>query len=121
MAAVDAHVPDGVPGFEAFFRRPPFDGVVPAEEMLTGCGYQQAGTVTVEIETVYGSPEQWWAACQSQGPWAISWRHIPPSQLPDAQRSAFTALEAVRGPDGTFTRTLTLAITTATRPETGPG
>jgi hypothetical protein len=84
--------------------------------MLTECGYQQAGTVTYEVETVYDSPEQWWAACRSQGPWAISWRHIPPAQLDAALAEAFTALDAVRGPDGTFTRTLTLAITTATRP-----
>lgn len=121
MAAMDAYVPDGVPGFEAFFRRPPFTGTGPAEQMLTSRGYQQAGTVTYEVETVYQTPEQWWAACQSQGPWAISWRHIPPAQLEAAQAEAFTALDAVRGPNGTFTRTLTLAITTATRPKTDPG
>jgi SAM-dependent methyltransferase len=121
MAAVDARVPDGVPGFEAFFRRPPFDGIDPAERMLTGCGYRQVDTVTWEVETVYASPEQWWAACRSQGPWAISWRHIPPGRLEAALTDAFTALEAVRGPDGTFTRTLTLAITTATRPPAAPG
>jgi hypothetical protein len=97
MAAVDAYVPDGVPGFEAFFRRPPFDGIDPAEQMLTGCGYRQVDMVTVEVETVYASPEQWWAACQSQGPWAISWRHIPPAQLEMALTRTFTLLEAVRG------------------------
>jgi ubiquinone/menaquinone biosynthesis C-methylase UbiE len=120
MAAIDAYVPDGVPGFEAFFRRPPFDGIDPAEQMLTGCGYQQVDTVTYEVETVYASPEQWWAACRSQGPWAISWRRIPPDRLEAALTGAFTALEAVRGPDGTFTRTLTFAITTATRPQAAP-
>ncbi|HEY2261261.1 MAG TPA: class I SAM-dependent methyltransferase [Streptosporangiaceae bacterium] len=121
MAAVDAYVPAGVPGFETFFRRPPFTGIDPAEQMLTGCGYRQVDTVTYEVETVYASPAQWWAACRSQGPWAISWRHIPASHLLDAQESAFAALEAVRGPDGTFTRTLTLAITTGRRPQAGPG
>jgi ubiquinone/menaquinone biosynthesis C-methylase UbiE len=121
MAAMDAQVPDGIPGFEAFFRRPPFDGTGPVEQMLTGCGYEQAATITYQVETVYASPDQWWQACRSQGPWAISWRHIPPAQLEAALTDAFTALEAVRGPDGTYTRTLTLAITTATRPQTAPG
>jgi ubiquinone/menaquinone biosynthesis C-methylase UbiE len=121
MAAMDARVPDGVPGFEAFFRRPPFDGIDPVEQMLTGSGYRQVDTVTYQVETVYQTPEQWWAACRSQGPWAISWRHIPPDRLEAALTDAFTALEAVRGPDGTFTRTLTLAITTATRPPAAPG
>jgi SAM-dependent methyltransferase len=116
MAAVDAYVPDGVPGFEAFFRRPPFTGIDPVEQMLTGCGYRQVDTATAEVETVYACPAQWWAACRSQGPWAISWRHIPAAQLLDAQESAFAALEAVRSPDGTLTRTLTFALTTGRKP-----
>jgi SAM-dependent methyltransferase len=116
MAAVDAYVPAGVPGFEAYFRRPPFDGIDPVEQMLTGCGYRAVETVTWEVETVYKTPDQWWAACRSQGPWAISWRHIPASDLLDAQQAAFTALEGLRGPDGTFTRTLTFAVTTGRKP-----
>jgi ubiquinone/menaquinone biosynthesis C-methylase UbiE len=121
MAAVDAHVPDGVPGFEAYFRRPPFTSTGPLEQMLTGHGYQAVDTVTYQVETVYASPGQWWAACRSQGPWAISWRHIPPAQLKVALADAFTALEDLRGPDRTLTRTLTLAITTAIRPQAAPG
>lgn len=116
MAAVDAYVPDGAPGFEEFFRRPPFTGIDPVEQMLTGCGYREVDTVTCEVETVYASPAQWWAACRSQGPWAISWRHIPAGQLLDAQESAFAALDGLRGPDGTFTRTLTFAVTTGRKP-----
>jgi ubiquinone/menaquinone biosynthesis C-methylase UbiE len=119
MAAVDAHVPAGVPKFESFLRRPPFDGIDPLEHMLIGCGYRQADTVTVETETVYTSPGQWWAACRSQAPWAISWRHIPSAQLEVALTDAFTELEALRGGDGTFTRTLTLAITTGHKPAGG--
>jgi ubiquinone/menaquinone biosynthesis C-methylase UbiE len=120
MAAMDAQVPDGVPGFEAHFRRPPFTGTGPVQDMLTGHGYQAVDTVTCQIETVYKTPEQWWAACRSQGPWAISWRHIPPDRLEVALTDAFTALEGLRGPDGTFIRSLSLAITTATRPQTVP-
>jgi O-methyltransferase/aklanonic acid methyltransferase len=116
MAAVDAHVPAGTPGFEAYVRRPPFTGTGPVETMLTGCGFEQVTTVTWPVETVYASPAQWWAACRAQGPWAIAWRHIPAARLLDAQDAAFTLLEPLRGPDGSLTRTLTLAITTATRP-----
>ena len=46
MAAVDAHVPAGMSGFEAFLRRPPFDGTDPVEQMLTGTGYQAVETLT---------------------------------------------------------------------------
>jgi ubiquinone/menaquinone biosynthesis C-methylase UbiE len=116
MAAVDAYVPAGVPGFETFFRRPPFTGIDPVEQMLTGHGYRQVDTITYQVETVYASPAQWWAACRSQGPWAISWRHIPAGQLLDAQEAAFAELDGLRGPDGTFTRTLTFAVTTGRKP-----
>jgi SAM-dependent methyltransferase len=116
MAAIDAHVPAGIPGFEAFFRRPPFTGIDPVEQMLTGSGYHQVDTVTFGVETVYDSPGQWWAACRSQGPWAISWRHILPTRLGMALTDAFAALEDLRGPGGTLTRTLTLAITTGRKP-----
>jgi SAM-dependent methyltransferase len=122
MAAVDAHVPAGTPGFEAYFRRPPFTGTGPVEAMLTGCGFEQVATVTWPVETVYQSPAQWWASCRAQGPWAIAWRHIPAAGLLAAQDAAFTLLGPLRGPDGSLTRTLTLAITTATRPHpSGPG
>ena len=118
MAAVDAHVPAGMSGFEAFLRRPPFGGTEPVERMLTGTGYQAVQTLTHQVETVYGSPEQWWAACRSQAPWAISWRHIPPARLDAARRAAFTVLDDLRGPGGTFTRTLTFACTTGIAKET---
>ncbi|HEX3956466.1 MAG TPA: class I SAM-dependent methyltransferase [Trebonia sp.] len=116
MAAIDAHVPAGVPGFEAFFRRPPFNGIDPVEHMLTSSGYHQVDTVISEVETVYESPGHWFAECRSQGPWAISWRHIPPARLGMALTDAFAALEGLRGPDGALSRTLTLAITTGRKP-----
>ena len=115
MAALDAHVPAGMSRFEAFFRRPPFDGIEPVEQMVTEAGYQTAETVTCTIDTVYRSAEQWWAACRSQAPWAIAWRHIPPARLDAARQAAFTILEALAAPDGTYTRTLTFACTTARR------
>jgi hypothetical protein len=121
MAAVDAHVPQGTLGFEAFFRRPPFDDIDPVEQMITASGYRQVDTVTVEVATDYASPEQWWDACRSQGPWAISWRHIPPARLEAALKDAFTELGALRSPDGTLTRTLTFAITTGRKPATAEG
>ena len=113
MAALDAHVPPGMSRFEAFFRRPPFDGTGHVERMLTENGYQAVETVTHQVDTVYDSPDQWWAACRSQAPWAIAWRHIPPARLDAARRDAFTILDGLAGPGGTLTRTLTFACTTA--------
>ena len=46
-----------------------------------------------------------WAACQSQEPWAISWRHIPARQFPAARTAAFGELERTGGPGGTLTLT----------------
>ncbi len=112
MAAVDAHVPPGMSRFEVFFRRPPFDGIGPVEQMLTEAGYQAVETVTCAIDTVYRSAEQWWQACQSQAPWAIAWRHIPPNRREAARRDAFTVLDGLRQPSGALTRTLTFAVTT---------
>ena len=116
MAAVDAHVPPGMSRFEAFFRRPPFNGIEPVERMLTENGYQAAETVTHQVDTVYGNAEQWWQACRSQAPWAIAWRHIPPNRREAARRDAFRVLDDLRAPDGTLTRTLTFACTTGRKP-----
>ena len=113
MAALDAHVPPGMSRFEAFFRRPPFDGTGHVDQMLTGSGYQTVETVTCAIDTVYGSPEQWWQACRSQAPWAIAWRHIPPGRLDAARRDAFTVLDGLCAPSGRLTRILTFACATA--------
>ena len=115
MAAVDASMPPGIAGFEAFLRRPPFNGTSPVEQMLTASGYQAVQTLTHQVDTVYDSREQWWAACRSQAPWAISWRHIPLARLDAARQHAFTILDDLRGPGGTLTRTLTFACTTARR------
>jgi ubiquinone/menaquinone biosynthesis C-methylase UbiE len=115
IAAVDAYVPDGVPAFGAFMRRPPFSDVEPFEHVLTEAGYLKVTTVTRDITLTYASPEQWWAVYQSQGPWALSWRHIPPDRIEQARRDAFAALEPLRASDGSVTRTLTFAFTTGRR------
>jgi ubiquinone/menaquinone biosynthesis C-methylase UbiE len=112
LAAVDAHVPDGVPGFAAFMRRPPFASVGAFEDLVTGCGFDRVVTATAEFTMTYADPEQWWQVYQSQGPWAVSWRHIPPDRLPWAKRDAFAVLEDLREPDGTLARTLRFACTT---------
>ncbi len=111
IAAVDAHVPDGVPGFGAFMRRPPFHNPAALQAVLTSAGFHDITTVTRELTMVYDSPDAWWATDQTQGPWALSWRHIPADRLPAATRDAFTALEPLRGADGSLTRTLTFALT----------
>ena len=117
IAAVDAHVPDGVPAFGAFMRRPPFDAIGAVEAMLTRTGYQQVATTTRQVTVTYDSPEQWWATYQTQGPWALSWRHIPPDRLAQAKRDAFALLElSCVSRTASLTRTLTFAFTTGRRP-----
>jgi ubiquinone/menaquinone biosynthesis C-methylase UbiE len=112
LAAVDAHVPDGVPAFGAFMRRPPFDAIGAVEAMLTEAGYINVATVTRDITMIYNGPEQWWATYQTQGPWALSWRHIPLDRLTQAKWDACALLEPMRAADGAITRTLTFAVTT---------
>jgi SAM-dependent methyltransferase len=115
IAAVDAYVPDGVPAFGAFMRRPPFGDVGAFGHALTEAGYLRVTSVTREITVAYASPEQWWAVYQTQGPWALSWRHIPLDRIEKARGDAFAALEPLRGSDGSVTRTLTFAFTTGRR------
>ena len=112
IAAVDAYVPDGVPGFAAFMRRPPFGDIGAVEQMFTGAGYREVATLTRDVTVTYRSPQQWWATYQTQGPWAVSWRHIPAARLPGATADALAALEPLRAADGSLTRTLTFAFTT---------
>jgi SAM-dependent methyltransferase len=114
MAAVDAHVPDGMPGFEAFFRRPPFHDTAAVNQMLADSGYADVTTVTSKVTTVYDTPEQWWTTCLSQAPGAVAWRHIPEDRLPAARRDAFTALDGIRDSDGKLGRVLTFACTSGT-------
>lgn len=113
IAAVDAYVPDGVPAFGAYMRRPPFDDAGAVEMMLTGVGYEQVTTTTRQVTVTYSAPQQWWATYQTQGPWALSWRHIPAGRLDQARQDAFAVLDGLREPDGRLTRTLTFAFTTA--------
>jgi hypothetical protein len=93
-------------------RRRPFHDVTGVEGTLTGAGYRDVTTITRDITVRYESPEQWWATYQTQGPWALSWRHIPADRLAEARRDACMLLELIPEPDGTLTRTLTFAFTT---------
>jgi hypothetical protein len=80
--------------------------------MLTGIGYVNVKTVTRPVTIAYNGPDQWWATYQSQGPWALSWRHIPLDRLAQAKWDACALLETMREADGMITRTLTFAVTT---------
>jgi ubiquinone/menaquinone biosynthesis C-methylase UbiE len=113
IAAVDAFVPDGRPKFDAFIRRPPFNQISEVEDMLSGAGYRSITTVTRSSDVTYRTPEEWWAKCRWMGPWVTSWRHIPPDRLPAAQAGAFRILDKIRAPDGSITRSLPFACTTA--------
>jgi ubiquinone/menaquinone biosynthesis C-methylase UbiE len=117
MAVLDDVVPrQSAPGFEEFLRRPPFNDPAALENVLTEAGYVGAITFAESITTRYDSPEQWWAACQSQAPWVVSWRHIPGAVLPVARGRAFSLVEGLRGDDGLIRRTLTFGCTVASRP-----
>jgi ubiquinone/menaquinone biosynthesis C-methylase UbiE len=116
MAALDAVVPEPVPGFEAFFRRPPFDTRDGLADMLSGCGYTETVTHAEPVTTVYEDPQQWWQACLGQAQWVVSWRHIPPRDLQTARSEAFRLLDDLRGPGGRLTRTLGFGYTLARRP-----
>jgi ubiquinone/menaquinone biosynthesis C-methylase UbiE len=113
IAAIDAHVPDGVPGFAAYMARPPFDEVAAFEQTLRDAGYRDVSTGTRRITMIYNGPGQWWVTLQTQGPWALSWRHIPGEELVEAKWEAFRLLEQSRDACGSISRTLTFALTTA--------
>jgi ubiquinone/menaquinone biosynthesis C-methylase UbiE len=112
IAAVDAYVPDGVPAFGAFMRRHPFGSIDAMEEMLILAGYVNVATMTRPLTIVYNGPDQWWVTHQTQGPWALSWRHIPPDRLVQARWDACALLESMREADRTITRRLTFAFST---------
>jgi ubiquinone/menaquinone biosynthesis C-methylase UbiE len=113
IAAFDTALPGGVTGFAALLRRPPFTSAEDLEATLAGAGFHTPATVLHDVTMTYRSPGQWWDAARSQGPWAAAWRHIPGDRLPAARQQAFALLEPLRAGDGTLTRTLTFACTTA--------
>ncbi len=113
IEAVDAFVPDSKLGFEAFMRRKPFHSIRSVEDMLTSAGYTSVTTETRDVDVTYQTPQEWWVACQFLGPWVAAWRHIPPDRLNTAKENAFKALEPIRAADGSLTRSLTFAATTA--------
>ncbi|MBV9794582.1 MAG: methyltransferase domain-containing protein [Actinobacteria bacterium] len=113
IAAFDTRMPEGITGFAGMLRRPPFASVDTFEAMLAGCGFHAPATVLHRVTMTYRTPEHWWEAARSQGPWAVAWRHLPSERLQAAQHDAFARLDALRAPDGTLTRTLTFACTVA--------
>lgn len=117
MAALDDLVPrHSGPGFEEYMRRPPFHQPAGLEGVLTDAGYAGAVTYTESVVVVYTSPEEWCAACQSQGPWIAAWQRIPKDVLPAARGRALALAGGLRGTDGLIRRRLTFGCTVARRP-----
>lgn len=116
MACLDQAVPPPAPGFEEYLRRPPFDSAAGVEQMFAEAGYARTATWPEPFTTAYTSPEQWWTACQSQAPWIVSWRHIPPARLAKARDLALDHVDSLRDGDGLIRRTLTFGCTVAFRP-----
>jgi hypothetical protein len=80
---------------------------------LSRHGYTSVTITTVTISVRYVSPDQWWQASLSEGPW-LCWQHIPRDQLPAARADALQLLETLREPDGTLTRHIPTAYAVAT-------
>jgi ubiquinone/menaquinone biosynthesis C-methylase UbiE len=114
FAAADAYAP-GTTGFEAFLRRPPFNSVPDAEEMLAECGFAAITTTTRSQETRYESPDQWWEACWASAP-RLLWQNIPPADRLAAREAAFSRLDSLREPDGALIRRTTFGYTFGRRP-----
>lgn len=115
IAAVDAYA-CGTPGFESYLHRHgPLSATTAA---LSACGYTGV-TTTVETITIrYDSPQQWWEAAASEGPW-VTWRHIPAQRLAEARAEALAMAGKLREPDGSFQRHIRMAFLTARRAEGG--
>jgi SAM-dependent methyltransferase len=113
LAAFDTAMPSGVTGFAAMLRRRPFASVEQVQGLLAASAYQAITTRVHTLTLTYSSPQQWWTAAQSQGPWAACWRHIPAGRLDAAQRDAFALLDDLRGPDGSIPRTMLFACTSS--------
>lgn len=118
MSVLDDQVPrQSAPGFEEYLRRPPFNSVDALGRLLAEVGYTGVATHLEPITTTYDSAEQWWAACQGQAPWIVSWRHIPDGVRGAARDAALSMAEGLRGGDGLIRRTLTFGCTVAFKPE----
>jgi len=111
IATFDTALPGNVTGFAATLRRPPFTSADDLEAMLTGASFHAPSTVLHQVTMTYCGPGHWWAAAQSQGPWAVAWRHIPAPELDPARAQAFAQLDQLRAADGALTRALTFACT----------
>jgi hypothetical protein len=98
-------------GFAGLLRRRPFGSVEQVQGLLAANRYQAIITRVHTLTLTYASPQQWWTAAQSQGPWAACWRHIAPGRLDAAQRDAFALLDKRREPDGSIARTMLFACT----------
>ena len=101
----------GMTGFTAMLRRPPFGSVRDLQGLLAAADHRQITTRVHTLTLTYRTPEQWWAAARSQGPWAACWRHITPERLETAQE-AFALLDQLREPGGSNPRTMLFACTT---------
>lgn len=109
-AAVDAHVPGGDGGFDAFAHRPPFHGPDGVAAMLAEAGGTDSSTTMETVESRYSGPRHWWATSWSQAP-RLVWRQIPDDRRAAARADAFRLLEAMRLADGSLCRRPLIGVT----------
>jgi SAM-dependent methyltransferase len=111
LAAVDAYAGDAA-GFETYVHRP--GPLSETKAMLNASGYTGISS-TVETVTIrYDSPQQWWEAAVTEGPW-VTWRHIPGQRLAEARAEALAMAGELREPDGSLVRHIRMAYLTARR------
>lgn len=115
FAAVEAFAQNAT-GFYGHVRRP--GSLEDTRDRLAACGFRDI-EATVETVTIrYDSPEQWWTASVSEGPW-VTWQHIPPDRLPEAREAGLALAGQLREPDGTLLRHVKMAYVSAHRAHDG--
>jgi ubiquinone/menaquinone biosynthesis C-methylase UbiE len=112
FGAVDAHAPTQT-GFFSWLRRLPEPPAMHAA--LKSYGFTDVTTTAEVIGVRYASPQQWWLASVSEGPW-VTWQHIPRSRLPAARADALRLLEPMREADGSLIRHVPMAFAAARAP-----
>jgi ubiquinone/menaquinone biosynthesis C-methylase UbiE len=112
FAAVEAHAPSE----HRFFTRLRALPQPPAmNAALLRCGFTDVAMTAELVSVRYASPQQWWLASVSEGPW-VAWQHIPRDRLAAARADGLRLLEPIREPDGSLIRQVPMAYATARVP-----
>lgn len=115
IAAVDAHLPPGVPSWEAHVTGLPFSDPVRMLHLAEAAGYEDVRVLVCPLVMRFSDPAEWWMAAWSSG-YRTAWQHIPVAERDRARGDALAALEPHREADGSISRIQPIAYLTARRP-----